>query len=233
MKPSKIRLSTSKMLKFGLSIMYAVLLSGCGISYLASRETNPVIQDYAQTSLFSKHSTVVFATTASRRLALVAEVNNRIITCAEPSPDVGESFASSIAAGLQAAGTVTPATGTKVSAELAAQYARAVATQIAPLLYRTQGLQLYRDSIYKLCIDRMNDWITQDEYAAERKAKYIQAIDLIKEELPLMQKTVEVFFTNVKAGESKVNVDDVVKLLEAQKKEAKAPAPNIGQKLQE
>jgi hypothetical protein len=94
-------------------------------------------------------------------------------------------------------------------------------------------VQLYRDSIYKLCIDRMNGWITEKEYDAEKKDKYILAIDLIKAELPVMGKTVETFFTNVKAGESKINIDDIVKLLEAQKEEAKAPSPNIVQKPQE
>jgi len=197
---------------------------GCGASFIASRDTNPVIQDYATTSLFSFDRSVVFATTASRRLAVIAADKNaagKILTCAEPPPDVGEAFASAVAAGLQAAGSVTPATGTKVSADVAAQYGRSVATQIAPLLYRTQGLQLYRDSIYKLCIDRMNGWISEQQYHSERKVRFDTAVELIKAELPLMQETAKSYYMNVKAGEAKVNVEDVVRILEAQKKDGK------------
>lgn len=225
----KIQVISSKISKSALVIMFAAIINGCGLSLLASRDTNPVIQDYSTTSLSSFDRTVMFATTASRRLAIITENKDplstaKILTCAEPPPDVGEAFASAISAGLQAAGTVTPATGTKISAELAAQYGRAVATQIAPLLYRTQGLQLYRDSIYKLCIDRMNHWITREQYDSERVTKFEKAIELIKAELPLMQESAKIFYNQVKAGDAKISVDDVVKLLEAQKKETK-PAP--------
>lgn len=135
---------------------------------------------------------------------------------------MGESFASEIAAGLKAAGSVTPpAGGTAITAELAGQYARAVATQIAPLVYRTQGLQLYRDSIYKLCIDRMNGWVKPEQYDEVRKFNYINAIELIQVELPLMQETVKTYYEKVRAGEAKINIEDAVRLIEAQKMEAK------------
>lgn len=221
MKPSKIEVAISEILKVALVIMCAASISGCGTSFLASRDTNPVIQDYATTNLTSFDRAVVFATTASRRLAIVAEDKNalgKVVTCAEPPPDVGEAFASAIAAGLQAAGSATPATGTKTSVDIAGQYGRSVATQIAPLIYRTQGLQLYRDSIYKLCIDRMNNWIKEDSYNSESKYRFDEAIKLIEKELPLMEKTANAFYENVKAGDAKVKVDDVVSILEAQKK---------------
>ena len=96
------------------------------------------------TFLGQGRSTNVFATTAGRRLIIVTQSKDGLLTCAEPPPDVSEAFASTIAAGLRAAGAAASASGEKLSAELAAQYGRAVATQIAPLLYRTQGLQLYR-----------------------------------------------------------------------------------------
>jgi hypothetical protein len=221
MKPSKIEVVIPEILKVALVIMCAASISGCGTSFLASRDTNPVIQDYATTNLTSFNRAVVFATTASRRLAIVAEDKDalgKVVTCAEPPPDVGEAFASAIAAGLQAAGSTTPATGTKTSVDVAGQYGRSVATQIAPLIYRTQGLQLYRDSIYKLCIDRMNNWIKEDSYNSESKYRFDEAIKLIEKELPLMEKTANAFYENVKAGDAKVKVDDVVSILEAQKK---------------
>ena len=227
MKPNKIEGIISAMLKAALVIICAASISGCGTSYLASRDTNPVIQDYATTNLTSFNRAVVFATTASRRLAIVAEDKHalgKVVTCAEPPPDVGEAFASAIAAGIHAAGSATPATGTEISVDVAGQYGRSVATQIAPLIYRTQGLQLYRDSIYKLCIDRMNNWINEDLYNFDSKYRFDEAIKLIEKELALMEKTVNAFYPNAKAGEAKVKVDDVVSRLEAQKKEPK-PVP--------
>lgn len=225
MTSDKLQVHIAKTLKFGLVIASAIFMSGCGISALAFRDTNPVIQDYATPAPLSfKRSTNVFATTASRRLAIVTEDSKgNLLTCAEPPPDVGEAFASAVAAGLQAAGTATHTSGEKISAELATQYGRAVATQIAPLLYRTQGLQLYRDSMYKLCIDRMNGWITPADYNSEKKEKFDEAMKLINAELPIMGKAVETFYTNVKAGEAKVNVDDIVKILATQNK---APSPS-------
>jgi hypothetical protein len=202
----------------------AASLSGCGMSLFASRDTNPAIQDISVAPHWwpwNRTNVNTFATTASRRLVIAKHDNDGdvLTTCAEPPPDVGEAFASAVASGLQAAGTVTHPTGEKITAELATQYGRAVATQIAPLLYRTQGLQLYRDSTYKLCIDRMNGWITQKAYDDERREMLNQAVSLIQTELPLMQESVSAFYAAVKAGEAKVNVGDIVKILEAQKSE--------------
>lgn len=223
MTSDKLQVHIAKTLKFSLVITSVISISGCGLSALAFRDTNPVIQDHATPALLSFRRTNVFATTASRRLAIVTEDSKgNLLTCAEPPPDVGEAFASAIAAGLQAAGTATHTSGEKISAELATQYGRAVATQIAPLLYRTQGLQLYRDSMYKLCIDRMNGWIDQTHYDSEKKGKFEEAMKLINAELPIMGKAIETFYTNVKAGEAKVNVDDIVKILAIQNK---APSP--------
>jgi hypothetical protein len=223
------------MIKAGPVIMCALSISGCGHSYFTSRESNPVIEDHSATNFWDQHHSVVFATTASRRLAIMTEdqreTTHNILTCAEPSPDVGESFSSAIAAGLKAAASGTPPSGTPISAELAAQYGRSVATQIAPLLYRTQGLQLYRDAIYKLCIDRMNGWIATDEaYEKERKEKFVEAIKLIIAEFPIMQETAKTYYMNVKAGDSKVNVDDVAKIIELLKKAGMSPGAGVDKK---
>jgi hypothetical protein len=205
-------------------ITCAVLANGCGISWLASRDTNPIIAVHTTPTFFFKRSTSIFGTTASRRVITVTETSDgKFLTCAEPPPDVGESFASAIAAGLQGAVTATQGSGPTVTGELATQYGRAVATQIAPLLYRTQGLQLYRDSIYKLCIDKMNNWISDAEYLAAIDDRCNKAILLIEKEMPVMQETAKAFYASVKPGEGKVNVDDIVKILEAQKKVATSP----------
>lgn len=221
MASTRMRLFISKASKFVLLISSAVSMIGCGVSYIASRDKNPVIQDYTSPAVFSGSSVNVFATTASRRLAVFREVKDgEFLTCAEPSPDVGEAFAEALAAGLKASAEVAPVSGGSGKGELASEFGRAVATQIAPLLYRTQGLQLYRDAIYKLCIDRMNGWFKdkEDMYDKERIAKFNEAKELIKAELPLMEKIVGAFYANAKAGNAQVNVNDLIKALGEQKK---------------
>jgi hypothetical protein len=131
---------------------------------------------------------------------------------------VGEAFAAAIATGFKASATVTPVSGGSGTGELAAEFGRAVATQIAPLLYRTQGLQLYRDAIYKLCIDRMNGWISDPDYKTEKQDKFDKSYQLIEKELTTMDKVVGAFYENAKAGNAQVTVNEIVKILEAQKK---------------
>lgn len=82
-------------------------------------------------------------------------VNQIMTTCAEPSPDVGEAFASAVSDALKLAVT-EPKTG--INGTLSNDYARAAMSQITPLIYRTQSLQIYRDAIHSHCIDRMNGW---------------------------------------------------------------------------
>ena len=129
-------------------------LSGCGLSVFSDRRDNSVIQDWATPSTFLSSSTNVFATKASHRLALIVENGDRLITCAEPSPDVGETFAAAIASSFKAK---TEDEKAKLSQEFSRASQEAMATQIAPLLYRTQGLQLYRNAMNSLCIDRLNN----------------------------------------------------------------------------
>jgi hypothetical protein len=210
-----------------VTILATITLSGCGFSWLSPRETDPVIQDYTVPAFIFSRSTNVFATTASRRLVIVTEEDiddpkkpgkkkNVFLTCAEPSPDVGETFASAISSGLKGAATVTEGAGPKVTGELAAEYARAVATQIAPLLYRSQGIQLYRDSIYKLCIDRMNDWIGSEDYKAMSNYRFDKAMEVIKEELKFIPRTTDAFSLNMKGCDAKC-LEEITKVLKAQK----------------
>lgn len=157
-------------------------LQGCGTTLLSSRSTNPVIQDFAHRWL-SNDSTL--STTASRRLALMSYKKNAdgrmtLITCAEPPPDVGETFAKALAAQLEisapkAAGDV----------QLGFGFTESVATAIAPLMIRTQGLQILRDSAFTLCVDYMNGWIADSETYMKIKAdRFDKAIALIEKELP-------------------------------------------------
>ncbi|MFL6696327.1 MAG: hypothetical protein ACJ8GJ_04105 [Vitreoscilla sp.] len=162
----------------------ALSLQGCGTTILASRNTNPVIQDFS-VRWWSDATTL--STTASRRLALMAykpdgQGRESLQICAEPPPDVGETFAKAIAAQLDA--SVPQPAGT-ISAGVSV--ASTVATSIAPLMVRTQGLQVLRDSAYTLCIDKLNGWIpSETEYMRIKTERFDKAIELIKMELPLL-----------------------------------------------
>src|SRR5262249_4717569 len=115
-----------------------------------------------------------------------------------------------------------------ITADLANQYARAVATQIAPLLYRTQGLQLYRDGLHNLCIDKMNRWIGKDDeekYLAQKQALLDKAIELIKAELPIMKEAQQAFYQNAKAG---IGIAELQKIAEVLKSSAAATTPPPG-----
>lgn len=221
-----------KIIRVSLIVALAGSSSGCGLSWIASRETNPVIQDYAGNpiaNMFRANIISTFATTASRRMVIIRENKDEqgvksISTCAEPSPDVGEAFASAIADGIKIAAQTQG-----LPIELSNQYARTVATQITPLVYRTQGLQLYRDAIHGLCIDKMNEWVKsaatdpgirasdENSYEYQRKYYFDKAVTLITSELPVMQTTQAAFFEHSKAGEAKVDVGDVTKILDAVK----------------
>jgi hypothetical protein len=193
-----------------LTCLCVLSLGGCGASHFTSRETNPVIHDSAYEpgffgSLSSKQDINTFATTASRRLVIIRTEKNKnkndeneysFLSCAEPSPDVGEAFGASVAAGITAAVN----SGAPITGQLAGDYARSVATQISPLVYRTQGLALYRDISHKLCIDRLNGWITDADYNKKSEDLMEQAITLIKAEFPTMTEAQKAFYTSVKAG---------------------------------
>jgi hypothetical protein len=159
------------MLRKILLLSIPFLLSGCGVSYFAHRDTNPSIEGTVADPFawFWQESDMVFtnAATASRRMVLVHikedsmfGTKQKMTTCAEPSPDVGEAFASAVSDALKLAVTEPK---TKINGILSNDYARAAVTQITPLIYRTQSLQLYRDAIHSHCIDRMNGWYPKSD----------------------------------------------------------------------
>lgn len=161
--------------------LFSVSISGCGASLLSSRATNPVIEDYTGNwlrRLFTGEAASTFSTTASRRVVVVKEFNDQMNFCSEPFPDVGESFVSNMADALKLS-----AEGKGITGSLLNDYSKSVTTQIAPLIRRTQGLQLYRDAMHNLCIDRINGW-GEANYETLRKHYFDQSAQLIKEELP-------------------------------------------------
>jgi hypothetical protein len=168
-----------------------VALTGCGTTLLSNRETNPVLQDFV-IKFWGRASTL--STTSSRRLALMvykpdSEGREILVTCAEPPPDVGETFAKAIAAQVElSAKSPTASIG---DASVKGGYASEVATAIAPLMVRTQGLQVLRDSAYTLCVDHMNGWMSDADYLKAKNDRFDKAVDLIAKELPYLPHRVE------------------------------------------
>jgi hypothetical protein len=162
----------------------SLALQGCGTTALSSRGSNPVIQDFAY-RWFSDDS--VLSTTASRRLALMSyrkgdDGRTTLITCAEPPPDVGETFAKALAAQLEA--SAPKAVG---DAKVGIGFGEQIATALAPLMVRTQGLQVLRDSAFTLCVDYMNGWIASPQaYMQAKNERFDKAVALIIAELPTL-----------------------------------------------
>lgn len=260
----------SLIVKASLITVCIASLTGCGASLFSFRDENPNIQDISVAPHFwpwSKTGLNTFATTASRRMVLTKQddYGDKIIVCSEAPPDVGEAFASAVANGLKSSITEPK---TQVTNEFLNNYARTIATQITPLVYRTQGLQFYRDAMHALCVDKMN-WesnkseqnnpkphvllplpvtttttttqtktdkktgepvttvknesvtkydtstLNANNYEDMRAFYAIQAVEAIKAELPVMLEAQKIFFQNVKAGDAKLDIDSLKKIVGA------------------
>lgn len=163
-----------------LALPCALMLSGCGIGYFADRATNPIIN----ANLSNGFTTL--SMNAGRRTVLVqlqppGGVPPRV--CAEAPPDALEAYANAAALAARGAG---PSGGS-----LGGEFSRSFGTSSAPLLYRTQGLQMIRDLQFTLCVMRLNDTITNDEYLSTLKSIIPEAISLIRNEIPAIVKAAE------------------------------------------
>ena len=167
----------------GLLVISATSLSGCGVRYFSDRTTDPVIEDYIRPSVSDRQEFGVLSITSTKRNAYVKLLKNGEVgvVCAEPPPDVGEAFAKTFAANLSG-----EANGAKGTAALNFS----AATAIAPLLYRSQGLQLYRDAVSHLCFEYMNGMIDSSSLLTEERTRWSDTVNLIKEELQYMPKFV-------------------------------------------
>lgn len=200
-----------------LSVAVPLAVGGCGTSLLTARETNPVIEDSVTPNIFVNQSLDLFATTASRRLVIVSQARSgeQFQSCAEPSPDVGEAFSAAIAAGIDQSIALQKGNDLQLGGRSAGSAVREAATAISPLLYRTQGLQLYRDAQYSLCVDVLSGRMTQEEYRLKKDQYFMLAVELIKMETPLMLAAQQEFYKNIKPFG--LSVPDAAALLNAAK----------------
>ncbi len=169
-------------ISFVCLMVFALSLAGCGI--FTSPMERPIIEDHAK----SKEITT-FATIPSRRMVIInpehiknGKEANDVFICAEPSPDVSDNLASSLAATLTGKGFL----GGNASSEASVNISKALATTAQFLFKRTQGIQLYRDGMYNLCQARMNGVIDDQQYFDEAGNLLDAVIPLVEKEIPLL-----------------------------------------------
>ena len=161
-----------------VTIIFAGLLNGC--SFLTHPMERPIIEDHSHDK-----KVTTFSTIASRRMVILSQdqATDNIIICAEPSPDVSDNLASSLAAALKGS-----ATDGARSAEVASSVSRSLATTAQHLFKRTQGLQFYRDSLHDMCQRRMSG-IPLADPEKQLIAIRADAVKLIMEELKYLAHT--------------------------------------------
>ncbi len=99
--------------------------------------------------------------------------------CAEPSPDAVENVAAAFGAALEAARE--EADGSKAS--ISGQFSRQLATAVAAMFRRTQGIQFYRDGAFFLCQAMMNGYMDAYEYRLALKFLRDKSYNLILAEV--------------------------------------------------
>lgn len=164
-------------IRLGAVVATAISLSGCGWGLFTSREFDPVIEDYLQIGATKTSGLGSLSTTASRCTVIMrmkdTPTRTQGIVCAELAPDVGEAFVRTYAIELaQRGGHDTASSGdnaAKGRLSNSAGLSSAGGTTIAPLLYRSQGLQFFRDGMYALCQDLMNGVVDKAQYSARRR----------------------------------------------------------------
>jgi hypothetical protein len=112
--------------------------------------------------------------TADRRFVIANEKGDDTF-CAEPSPDVTFNT-SELARGLIQAAVDSPQ---GIGADAVAELSRSMATTAQLLATRSQGIMLFRDGMFYLCIARMNGWITTDDFVSEGRELRQKAYDLM------------------------------------------------------
>lgn len=127
-------------------IATAVLLAGCAGSTIHTTSQLGTVQTL---SLDAKQRLVI----QGRRQS----PDNKITTCAEPSPDALVAQAAVLAAG----GSV-PSGASAVSGNAAVGFQESAGS----LAHRTQTIQILRDGYYRLCEAYLNGAIDKDEYIA-------------------------------------------------------------------
>ena len=156
-----------------------LLLTSC--SAFTPPIEKPIIEDKSHAS--AKGAKVaVFSTTAARRSVLVQFPKNAEFgkICAEAPPDTADALISSLtfAASLKAKSA-------QAEGEAKAELNRQLATTVNALLDRSQGLQLFRDGAFHLCLAWQNGILDNAGYVKQYEELLHKSSDLISKEIEL------------------------------------------------
>jgi hypothetical protein len=205
------------------------LFSGCA-TFTPPKE-RPVERDTIPLSrILGARVGSVFSMTPERRTVIVIPYyeekeseGKKVRICAEPPPDVADNLTSSIRF-LAEAQVKHPEIPVGVSAE----FYKAFASSATRLFYRSQGIQLFRDGMYNLCLAYINGAITGDQYIEKLEKLLDSAVALIKHEMPTLEaRKINEALEGAMAAENaakaardgaKVSKDDAEKTLEDAKK---------------
>lgn len=153
------------------------VLAGC--SAFTPPIEKPIIEDKSHASTKSA-KVAVFSTTAARRSVLVhfPKGADTAQVCAEAPPDSADALISSLtfAAGLKAKSA-------QAEGEAKAELNHQLATAVNALLERSQGLQLFRDGAFHLCLAWQNGIIDKDGYTKQYGVLLDRSYSLISEEI--------------------------------------------------
>ena len=124
--------------------LLAIAVSGC--SSLTGAPPPVIKKELAK-------DVVTLSAKAERRFIVASTSDDKNLrVCAEPSPDVAEAISAAVRAGIEASGSSGSVTDAKAKAEIA----QSVATSVAALTKRSQGLQYLRDGTYAICQGAMS-----------------------------------------------------------------------------
>lgn len=138
----------SKLAVLSGMLVIGLAASACGHRYIASRVTNPLIEDRIRAGAKSEQKMSVLTTRADRRTILVLGPKR---ICAEPPPDVGEAVSAQAIAELAARG-------------FSAGYGTSSATAVLPLSQRSQGLETFRSASFVYCNMWLNGVLDEPQY---------------------------------------------------------------------
>lgn len=183
-----------------------IALSLAGLSALSLGACSTGIHDQVVggNSLLGEPKVGALSTTASYR-TVVAKFDDKAKVCPEPPPDVAVAVTAALTAGLSVESS-------KLDAEGRAEFSRAIAENITPLLRRTSAIQLYRDARSYNCFAHMNGALNDEQYDAAN----IAALDAAKE---VMLKEIEKGFAPIDPQSMQTKLDTVIKDLETIKQQ--------------
>jgi hypothetical protein len=153
----------------------AFLGAGCGTTAFVPPQSQPVLSKVLKATDGSIQA-MTLATTAERREVIFRAKDGR--TCFEAPPDAADAVASQFSGAFQAG--VKKGT---LDANTSASLGTSVSNAIASLAKRSQGVILYRDAAFNICLAWLNGSIDDKAYSDELGKLVAQVIPLIGSEI--------------------------------------------------